>query len=160
MNRDPLSEALRTLPREKASADFTARVLARLDDLPRRRDHPWLVSLIAAAAVIVLVAGLWLVRTSRLEPTRDSRARIEALQAEHARLERELARIRSLAAQPARQQIYLGGSDDYDVVLDVGWLALADDGVGGGVAPVRWDAGNLATPGPQGTVDLALRRNR
>lgn len=55
MRNDPLRDALRRLPAEKASTDFTARVLARLD-MPRPQAAPWRLAPVAAILLMAMVA--------------------------------------------------------------------------------------------------------
>lgn len=151
MKEDPtfeLGEALRSLPRHRAEEGFTEAVLDRVDrldegpDAPpdRRRARPAARWLAAAAGL----AGLLLAAGAGLLPPGDAgdpagsgagaqgSARLEALAAERARLEEELQEIRRLAREGAGEPmgrgapvLYLGGTEDVDLVLDLGRLADA-----------------------------------
>ncbi len=112
---DPLLRALRELPRETASPDFTARVVERA-----RTGEPETARLprvaLAAAAALVLVSGIaaW-----RLEQERRRDAwldQVQAMQLESARLQRELDELRAAEAPPI---LYLGGDDQVDLFLDL-----------------------------------------
>ncbi len=121
---DPLSDALRSLPRQGASDGFTEEVMRRLDEGPAQSELHWVRPLLAVAAMAVLVAGLYLVDFSAVPAGNESNARLEALESERQRLERELAEIRSLASQTPPREIYLGGNDRVEVFFDVGWSAV------------------------------------
>lgn len=116
---DRLSRALKSLPRERAAAGFTTAVLARLDERPRRPAWPARPLAVAAAVLLVALATAAL-SWRHLETERDV-ARLEALRSEKLALETELARLERLARE-ARPVIYLGGTSDLDLVLDVGRL--------------------------------------
>jgi hypothetical protein len=123
-----LRAALRELPAASPGPEFVARVLGRIEGAagrqqrprPRRRPLPAWVS--AAAAVAVLVAGLWGIAAGR-QAWEQQRHRA-ALRAESAELARELAALREEAARPA-PVLYLGGSEQVDVVLDLSALPIA-----------------------------------
>ncbi len=140
MNRDPLREALRSLPKERARADFTPRLLARLEtdrrrdrDLPAIRRPTWRA--VAAATALAGAMAIGGVAISRFAARPDAaahtavapqpearRARLERLEAERARLSAELQELKRMA-DTADPVIYLGGDDRVDLVLDVGRLA-------------------------------------
>lgn len=114
-----LDSALRELPRERASSDFTAQVLARLERRPwwaRGDARPWLAPALACALLLTLGLGFW--QDSRERAA--SRARLERLRSEQRALAVELASLERLAAQ-ARPVLYLDGGDAErtDVVLDL-----------------------------------------
>ena len=121
MNRprpiDPLTEALRSLPREKASDQFTARILSRLET-PQRRFPALPGRLLAAAATLaVIVAVPW------LDDLRDRR-RIAEIRQSAANLRRESTvlehQMEQMRERYDRQSvIYLGGDDSVDLVLDM-----------------------------------------
>lgn len=127
--RDPLGEALRSLPRAAPREGFTERLLERADAPgPGRLPGPAIARWVAAAtlATIALAGALSLPR-SPLRPgsEHDRRERMEALEAERLRLSAELEEIRRLATtvhDPA-PVLYLGGDEEVDVVLDLGRLA-------------------------------------
>ncbi len=121
---DPLSEALRSLPRQEASDGFTEGVMRRLDEGSAQGKLHWVRPLLAVAATAMLVAGLYLVDFSTAPASNQQNARLEALETERQRLERELAEIRSLASQTPPREIYLGGNDRMEVFFDVGWSAV------------------------------------
>ncbi len=150
MTRDPLREALRSLPRERAGANFTPRLMARLAEERRlpalwslRGRLSWRSTWQTAAAAVVL-AGLLAaggVALSRLAGGSEAggaipaapasrRARIERFEAERAHLAAELQELKRMA-DTEDPVIYLGGDDRVDLVLDVGRLARQyrdDDG--------------------------------
>lgn len=139
MTRDPLREALRSLPRERAGADFTPRLMARLAEEERRTPAPrshwlgprWRTAAAAAALAVLLAAvGLALFHLAGAPAPGDAsaaapasrRARIEQFEAERARLAAELQELKRMA-DTEDPVIYLGGDDRVDLVLDVGRLA-------------------------------------
>lgn len=115
-----LRRAFRSLPRVRASSDFTDRVLARLAAGEARRHGQlrW-----AAAALLVTVVGvgaLWEVGERRHEIRQQRRA--EALRQESRAIERELEALRSLAAG-GEPSLYLTGTEGYEVVMSLSpWL--------------------------------------
>jgi hypothetical protein len=117
---------LRELPRERAGADFTARVLARLDEPPPRRRLPLAAIGVAAAAALGLALVAGPLRTggeraeSRREAAAEARRLLEELQREHRALASELD---ALAAEPP--VIYLGGDEEVDLVLDLSRVPAA-----------------------------------
>jgi hypothetical protein len=118
---DRVREALRALPADPPGPTFTAEVLARVarasPDRHRLRRVPrWATA--AALALLVGVAG-WGVSERLARQQRTAR-----LRAETAALARELAALREEAAQPA-PMIYLGGSEEVDLVLDLSSLPMA-----------------------------------
>ncbi|RMH22539.1 MAG: hypothetical protein D6696_03065 [Acidobacteria bacterium] len=115
-----LDRILRDLPRQRASSDFTARVMRRLETPasgPPRRSWRWLA---AAAGLVLVLAASWGVAQQRA--SRQARAELEALRAEHRALRAELEELRQLEAA-ARGVVYLGSTDDADWVLDLRRLA-------------------------------------
>lgn len=116
---EPL-RTLRALPRERVGTDFTARLLARLDDpAPRRRPIAALAVAAAAAALIIGIAagplrsGRGREGESRIEAA-EARRLLEELRREHRALESE---IEALAERPP--VLYLGGDDEVDLVVDL-----------------------------------------
>ncbi len=144
MSREPLRQALRSLPRERAGADFTPRLLARLAAECRAASPPsalrgprWrTAAAVVALAGLLAAGGVTLSRiASRPEAAGDRaapaapaperaarRARRERIEAERARLATELAELKRMAGA-GEPVIYLGGDDRVDLVVDVGRLA-------------------------------------
>lgn len=129
---DPrLRAALRALPAATARPGFAARVLRRIDEIEtvsrvaapagthRRALRPAWASALAAA--LLLVAGAGGVVVTRHVAREQRRA---DLRRESEELRRELSALREEAhrAQPA---LYLGGSEQVDVVLDLDAMPVA-----------------------------------
>ena len=124
MSDERIDRELRALPREKASADFTRRVLDNLPRTEKRRVPAWGYRLAAAATVIILlVIPMSLKRWSLSVDTGNEAvlAEIEAVRSEKARIEQELRELREQAAEES-PVVYLGGNEDVNLVLDVGAL--------------------------------------
>ncbi len=129
---DPLSSALRSLPRHRASAGFTSDVLRRLDDRhrprarsrgpagrgPAGRDSVRWPLLAAAAALALLVVGFGAREWWHLHQRQQATAHLATLEQERRLLAAELAELQAqvTGAQPV---VYLGGSNDLDLVLDL-----------------------------------------
>ncbi len=116
---DPLTRALRELPRERASPGFTAQVLARAAAPAARpavaRRWRW-----AAAALAALAIGVWQLAAAHHE--RELAQRAERLLAERRRLESELIRLRWLSQTEPVLQIAAG--EHFEVVVGLTpWLA-------------------------------------
>jgi hypothetical protein len=139
-NGQPCSveEALAKLSRERASEDFTQRVL---DGLVHRRPSKlaamsprWAVTL-ATLAAFGLALGFWLRSYLTIEPTvQEDRAGL--IRQEYESIQDEVAALRSLAAQPP-PVLYLGGDSQIDLVLDLGQ---------GGFEPTKLDIRPTAAP--------------
>jgi hypothetical protein len=115
---DPLDELLQGLPRVEASDGFTGRVLAGLEGRPRRTTRSGTVGWAVAAALLLvalLVGGL---RVEQQHAAGERATRAAALRSEHESLQQDLARLRSLA-ETERPVVYLGGTDQVDLVLDL-----------------------------------------
>ncbi|MCZ6727765.1 MAG: hypothetical protein O7A98_10505 [Acidobacteria bacterium] len=116
---DQLREALRNLPRELASADFTQRLLVRRAteiSTPKRASWPRLAA--AATLTLVVVGGFYLRHESQALEARRHR---EALQQRRLELELELAELRQRVAETPT--LYLGTTEDFDLVLDLApWM--------------------------------------
>ncbi|HVS02062.1 MAG TPA: hypothetical protein VMT16_04765 [Thermoanaerobaculia bacterium] len=116
MRRDPLREALRSLPAGEPGPTFTAEVLGRLDGAARPAPGPYRRLAAAAAVALPLLAasafGIDEWRQARRE------ARLAALRAESGELARELEELRRSVEQPAGA-LYLGGTEDVDLVLNL-----------------------------------------
>jgi hypothetical protein len=118
MSDDRLRDALRGLPAPGPGPAFTARVMARLAAAPARaprRVPAWA----AAAAAVVLAAGLLLGGRAVVREQRNA-----ALRSETEELARELEALRQAAERPA-PVLYLGGTEEVDLVLDLSTLPLA-----------------------------------
>ncbi len=150
---DKLSRTLASLPRERAGADFTAGVLRRLEAprLPQRRLAPARWPLLAAAAVLLLVAGLGAREWWHLHQRQRVIARLDALEAERVELVAELDALRRLSAQ-AQPVVYLGGNDEVDLVLDVARLQRV------GYSPRRHPDQGLSDERPGGFPAAAMPR--
>ncbi len=115
---DPLDELLQDLPRVQVSDEFTGRVLAGLAGRPKRATGPGAVGW-AVAAALLLIALLVGGRQIEQQHAAGERAnRAAELRSEHQRLRQDVARLRSLAEEE-RPVIYLGGTDQIDLVLDL-----------------------------------------
>ncbi len=139
MNHDPLRDALRALPRERAGDGFGERLLARLDEPVPRRPALARPFALAAALCAALAAG-WLWREQALD--RQRRLRLSELKREQRALAAELAAIRQAA--DVAPVLYLGGDDRTDVVVDL--ARLAERRSGAAVAPARYERGASAAP--------------
>ncbi len=114
MRDDRVSAALKSLPRERANAGFTAAVLRRIEEPPRRLlPARWMMTVAAAAAVVVALGFGW-----REWRQRQDLEHLEMLLAEKQALQTELESLRRLTAE-ARPTVYLGSREDVDVVLDL-----------------------------------------
>ena len=122
MNDDDIEKLLRALPRQKASPEFTPRLLSKLD---RRSSTPaaaWLRAkpLRVGAATLLLLGTLtsgvryWYELRERAEAVR----RVEALRNEYEAIERELEELHSLAAA-SQPVVDLVGTEDVDILLDL-----------------------------------------
>ncbi len=119
---DQLNSALRSLSRHRASAGFTAGVLRRLDDRHRPRARSWVSGrgplLAAAAALVLLVVGFGSREWWHLHQRQQATARLATLEQERRVLAAELAELQGQVAG-AQPVVYLGGSNDLDLVLDL-----------------------------------------
>jgi hypothetical protein len=115
---DPLDELLQGLPRVQASEGFTDRVLTGIVERPRRRTGSGVVgwSIAAALLLVALVVGGLEVEHQHAAAERATRA--AKLRSEHQSLQLELVRLRDLAEED-RPMMYLGGTDQVDLVLDL-----------------------------------------
>ena len=116
---DRLRDALRNLPRERASADFTERLLARSateSSAATRASWPRLAA--AATITLLIVGGFYLRQESEALEARRHR---EVLQQRRLELELELAQLRQRVAETPT--LYLGTTEDFDLVLDLApWM--------------------------------------
>jgi hypothetical protein len=117
-----ISSILSRIPREAVGESFTNRVLAAYDSRSNR--GPKLSSTArwswAVAAVLLLMIGFIAGSSFRSKnpgaATQITQSRL--LKARHRALQEELASIRDLTAASA-PVLYLGGEEDYDLVLDL-----------------------------------------
>ena len=124
MEDQRMTDLLRALPAERASDDFTRRLLARLDRTDEASPR-WAVSgLPVRWAFVAVAAALLLVpfTVQRLTPERriekaQARQLLEQIQSEHQQLEQELQMLRQQRSEPV---LYLGGDDEVDYVVDLG----------------------------------------
>jgi hypothetical protein len=118
MNDQELSDLLASLPREKASPEFTDGVLRRLEVDSRRTPWSgagprWLL-----AALVLLVVGLGGPELWQRHQRQQALERVAALEAEYSALESELSQLRR-QAEDARPLVYLGGDDEVELVVDL-----------------------------------------
>lgn len=115
---DPLDELLQDLPRIQVSDGFTGRVLAGLAGRPRRATKSGAVgwAVVAALLLVGLLIGGRQIEQQHAAGARATRA--AELLSEHESLQQDLARLRSLAEEE-RPVMYLGGTDQIDLVLDL-----------------------------------------
>lgn len=120
-----LDRLLKELPRIPASPGFTGRVLSRLDQpaSERRRGRwglLWPRLALPAAALAVAFGAVAVTHQVRAERVRSEAAEVRQLldeiRHEHGRLEDDLRELDHLAAEPV---LYLGGDDDFDLVVDL-----------------------------------------
>lgn len=114
LSDDDVAGLIKGLPRTQASADFTSRVLAKLDRSRRRRSKR------RAVFAVSMLIGLAAIGSWALNRYEDSRAaaRLEALRREYRELESELEKLRALAAE-IEPVLDLGGTDEVDFVFDL-----------------------------------------
>jgi len=126
VNDESPRETIRELPRERARAGFTARVMARIDEpraasIPARPAWAW-----AAAAVLIAVVAFGGLRwqAERRATLRAEAARVELaeMQLEHARLAAELRALRREPG-PRPPVVLVGGDDRAELVIDFDRLA-------------------------------------
>jgi hypothetical protein len=130
-----LDRLLKELPRVPASPGFTGRVLSRLDqpaggakraERAERAERGrwgllWPRLALPAAALAVALGAVAVTHQVRAERVRSEAAEVRQLldeiRDEHGRLEDDLRELDHLAAEPV---LYLGGDDDFDLVVDLG----------------------------------------
>ena len=131
MKDEDIEKLLRALPRQKASAEFTPRLLKRLDQPSSEPTVAWLRArpLLAGATALLLLGALttgmrhWYELRERAEAAR----RIETLRSEYEALQRELDELRSLAAA-SQPVVELGGTESVDILLDLRTLTARAGG--------------------------------
>jgi hypothetical protein len=135
MSDPELRQVLRSLPREAASEGFTEEVLARAARLPvpgaaagepgrvvsfPRRLPGWPGWLMAAAALLIF--GLGMREWQHRRDVEESMRRIAELRGQYQELASELESLRREAAS-ARPVVYVGGTEQVDLVVDLAKLA-------------------------------------
>jgi hypothetical protein len=147
MSDERLKELLNQVPAERARPDFTQRVLARLD-VPQGASEKgglslfgprWVLAAAACAAILASLGALWLHEAPPDRPLQEAEARqaLEAIRAEHARLQREVENLGSPAGNLGIRpeaisddgMVYLGGNENVDLVVDPGRVAPSPQGV-------------------------------
>ena len=121
MRNEDVERLLRELPRDQPPADFTDRVLARLDARAARargRRSSLLAAAAAVAAVVVWTSGYLAERYERSSAAE----RVESLRREYRDLRDELDQVRALAEQ-LEPVLRLGGTEDVEFVFDLRELA-------------------------------------
>ena len=110
-----LDAGLGALPREHAGDDFTERVLEEVRLREGRSQWRPL-----AAALALLAVGMGTYSWNEQRERQEAIERIASLRAEYEVLQNELAGLQN--AKRARGVVHLGGSDDVELVLDLGRL--------------------------------------
>ena len=125
MKEEQITEALRGLPRTRASEVFDRRLKDRLGQQSRRARQPEWRLAAAAAAVIVLLLFVFASRQKRraanlteMQATITAQDRVDSLRREYRSLERELIELRTLAGQ-ARPLVGIEGDGDQDFLIDL-----------------------------------------
>ena len=120
MNDDQLNRLLRGLPKEKASPDFMAQVLAKLPSGDTRgkfsRRTTWIVA--AGLALVVMVGLLFGLKVQNAAGEKRIRKEIQQLRIEHQILKTNLAELKN-RLRIAPTTVYLGGDEHVDYVLDL-----------------------------------------
>jgi hypothetical protein len=117
MSDDPILEALRELPRERAGPGFTAAVLRAVPG--RAPAAPaWSRPLAALAALAVVLSGLAAWSWERERRREELRGQVHALRQEQRELEQALAELRRVGAEEPRL-LYLGSNERVDFVVDL-----------------------------------------
>ena len=119
---------IRELPRERARAGFTARVMARIDEPhagPVRARPGWAWA-VAAAAVLLAVVGFgglrWQAERRATVRAEAAREELAEMQLEHARLAAELQALQREPG-PRPPVVLVGGDDRAELVIDFDRLA-------------------------------------
>lgn len=125
MKEDQITEALRGLPRTRASDVFDRRLMDRIGQESRRPRLPEWRLAAAAAAVIVLLLLVFARRQERraaslaeMQAEITDQVRVDALREEYRSLERELIELRTLAGQ-VRPLVGVEGDGEQDFLIDL-----------------------------------------
>ena len=116
MSQDEMGDALRELPRARASIGFRRRVVSRLDE-GRSRRVSWRPVYLAAATAIVLSIPVGLLVKENRDEAR-SRLRVEQLREEYRSLEQDLLDLQRLAIR-SRPMVGVRGAGELDYILDL-----------------------------------------
>lgn len=114
-----LGTLLDDLPRERASTTFTAGVFDRLASR-RRRTARRRRALSAIAATVALTAGSWGVHAHRQDL--ETQHELAAIRRDLHSVRQDLQRLERLE-RASRPVLYLGSTDEVDLVLDLNRLA-------------------------------------
>jgi hypothetical protein len=117
MSDDPVLDALRELPRERAAEGFTAAVLSAAPGAATEHAG-WPRPLVALAALGLVLSGLGAWSWERAQRREELRGRVQALRQEQRELEQALRELRQVSAEEPRL-LYLGGNERVDYVLDL-----------------------------------------
>ena len=136
MKDEDIGKLLRDLPRHKASAGFTHRLMERLPN-ERASAHQWWrpAMAMATAVVVVLAASTAWDHWQKAREQAEAARRVEALRTEYESLERELEELRSLAAE-SQPVLNLGGTGEVDFVMDL--RALSQEAASSQARPVNY----------------------
>ena len=118
--KDPLSHALRNLPRHHAGEGFTDSLNARLETGPPRSHRTRRAASWALAVVLAAAAGAALLLVPQEKPTpRTATAtepQLEDIRLQYERLSHDLAQLKSFVEE-AEPVIYLGGEENLGILL-------------------------------------------
>ena len=126
MKDDLVGEALRGLPRDEASPDFTARTVSLMDgDVGPRRRRP---ALYLALLLLVIGLGLGTHRAREIAVSAARLADLEEAREEVAALQVEYQRLLELEAESPRF-VHVNLAEDVDLVLDLSaWSSAVPGG--------------------------------
>jgi len=132
---EQLRSLLRSLPGKSASAEFTSRVLSRLERPPETGgwwSQPALIGLTAVGVLLLAAGALLLVAPDRLAPGAHAdlsatRVRVEKLRSEYETLEEELQELRLLSAE-SQPLLGVRGDDGREYLVDLRQLASPPGG--------------------------------
>ena len=115
MNDTQLGDSMRSLPRAKASPEFTSEVMreVRRDQRVARR-VPFVWRMAAAAAMVVCLVGV--VQIAIVQYQRQQK--VETLRAEQDRLEADLAAVKKIAAE-SEPMVVLENDRGTRVIMDL-----------------------------------------
>lgn len=122
-SRDPIEQQLAALPQERASADFTDRLMERIRATvqapPRTGWTPRRWAMAAGLAAAIGAAATLVVSGVGEHSLRASKsAQLDEMRRQHELLTQELRDLRTLA-QGTEPVLYLGSVDDVDYVWDL-----------------------------------------
>ena len=133
MNEEPIRGLLKSLPREKASAGFTERVMSRLDEKDQKRLFWGAPRLALAAGSLMMVIAVW-IGMSQWQSQQDAQvdSRIQTLKSEIQQAQKDILLLKEIAPI-----LYLGGDKEVDFVLDLRHLVQEEGS--GGLQPASFD---------------------